>query len=64
MSHPHAVKQGLCQSPGLRVISAFGTGMVDWTWPDDTGHMWEVLSPHLSCIPKQLKIKASPDEVA
>ena len=23
-----------------------------WTWPDDTGHMWEALSPHLSCIHK------------
>jgi hypothetical protein len=35
-----------------------------WTWPDDTGHMWEALSPHLSCIHKQLKIKPSPDEVS
>jgi len=23
-----------------------------WTWPDDTGHIWEALSPHLSCIRK------------
>ena len=30
-----------------------------WTWPDDTGHIWEALSPHLSCIHKWLKIKAS-----
>jgi len=27
---------------------------VGWTWPDDTGHIWESLSPHLSCIPKYL----------
>jgi hypothetical protein len=33
-----------------------------WTWPDDTGHIWEALSPHLSCIHKQLKIKASLEE--
>ena len=33
-----------------------------WTWPDDTGHIWEALSPHLSCIHKELKIKASVEE--
>ena len=35
-----------------------------WTWPDDTGHIWEALSPHLSCIPKLLKIKASLEETS
>ena len=35
-----------------------------WTWPDDTGHIWEALSPHFSCIRKQLKIKASIEETS
>ena len=21
-----------------------------WTWPHDSGHMWEALSPHPSCL--------------
>jgi hypothetical protein len=36
----------------------------NWTWPDDTGHIWEALSPHLSCIHKQLKMKASIEETS
>src|SRR5215211_8393608 len=35
-----------------------------WTWPDDTGHIWEALSPPLSCIHKQLKIKAFLEETS
>ena len=33
------------------VIVATGTSAVraaKWSWPHDTGHMWEVVSPHLS----------------
>ena len=37
---------------------------VPWTWPDDTGHMWEAIFPHLSCVHKCLKIKASIKETA
>jgi hypothetical protein len=32
--------------------SAFEALYPQWTWPDDTGHIWEALSPHLSYIPK------------
>src|SRR5262249_7495116 len=32
--------------------------------PDDTGHIWEALSPHPSCIPKRLKVKASLEETS
>ena len=35
-----------------------------WTWPDDTGHIWEARSPHLSCIHKHLKIKVPIEETA
>jgi hypothetical protein len=35
-----------------------------WTWPDDTGHMWEARSPHLSYIRKYLKIEAFVEETS
>src|SRR5215471_16913483 len=25
-------------------------GGTDWSWPHDSGHMWEVVSPHPSCL--------------
>jgi len=50
-----AFRTCVCSDPFL--IAA-----TDWTWPDDTGHIWEALSPHLSCIHKQLKMKASLEE--
>jgi transposase len=35
---------------GFRLLDLLETP--EWTWPDDTGHIWEALSPHLSYIPK------------
>jgi len=31
---------------------------VECTWPDESVHIWEALSPHLSCTHKQLKMIA------
>src|SRR5947208_15679577 len=49
-----------------RVLLAWPSPMCSplWTWPDDTGHIWEARSPHLSRIHKHLKIKVSIEETA
>jgi hypothetical protein len=49
---------------GLAEEAFGGCGIACWTWPDDTGHIWEALSPHLSCIHKQLRMKASLEETS
>ena len=35
------------QHPIVRGVTA-AMRPPDWTWPHDRGHMWEVISPHLS----------------
>ena len=31
-----------------RVAKHLRLRLADWTWPHESGHMWEALSPHLS----------------
>ena len=49
-------RRGVCTATAT--LAAKSMGPAKWTWPDDTGHMREVISPHLSCVQKYLKIKA------
>src|SRR4029450_1591268 len=30
-----------------------------WSWPHDSGHMWEAVSPHLSCLERSLVLGSS-----
>lgn len=35
-----------------------------WTWPHESVHIWEALSPHLSCTHNQLKTKGYAKETS
>src|SRR5215470_16014811 len=32
---------------------------LDWSWPHDSGHMWEAVSPHPSCLKRSLALGSS-----
>jgi hypothetical protein len=56
--------ESVCHSAGEYARDDDGDGFCEvhvntmCTWPDESVHIWEALSPHLSCTRKQLKILA------
>src|SRR5262249_21884629 len=44
LAHPRAPRM----PSGPRPLLGYRVG--GWTWPHDSGHIWEALSPHPSCL--------------
>jgi len=40
----------VAESPFAKVVKQRGSLRTVWTWPHDSGHIWEARSPHLSCL--------------
>jgi hypothetical protein len=48
----------VCSSTAGPLVSSLEDAL-PWTWPDDTGHMREIIFSHPSLVHKLLKVKAS-----
>jgi transposase len=39
---------------GHSILNPYKDLLLQWSWPHDSGHIWEAVSPHLSCLERSL----------
>ena len=64
----HSVVKSVLYTEGAQYVAEHGGAywLLDeialaqaWSWPHDSGHMWEARSPHPSCLERSLVLGSS-----